>query len=63
MRALQKNATWELMPLPHEKKTVGCRWIYTLKLKANGSIERYKAKLAAKGYTQIYGWATRRPLP
>ncbi|CAL9011097.1 unnamed protein product, partial [Prunus brigantina] len=29
MRALQKNGTWELVPLPHGKKTVGCRWIYT----------------------------------
>ncbi|CAL8152358.1 unnamed protein product [Prunus armeniaca] len=55
MRALQKNVTWELVPLPHGKKTVGCRWIYTVKLKANGSIERYKARLLAKGYTQRYG--------
>ena len=55
MRALQKNGTWELVPLPHGKKTVGCRWIYTVKLKADGSIERYKARLVAKGYTQRYG--------
>ncbi|CAL2267275.1 unnamed protein product [Prunus armeniaca] len=54
MRALQKNVTWELVLLPHGKKTVGCRWIYTVKLKANGSIERYKARLVAKGYTQRY---------
>ncbi|BBG93591.1 transposable element gene [Prunus dulcis] len=39
MRALQKNDTWELMPLPHGKKTMGCR---------------YKARLVAKGYTQRY---------
>ncbi|CAL8155461.1 unnamed protein product [Prunus armeniaca] len=55
MRALQKNVTWELMPLPHGKKTVGCMWIYTVKLKENGSIEKYKAILVAKGYTQRYG--------
>ncbi|CAL9004267.1 unnamed protein product, partial [Prunus brigantina] len=55
MRALQKNGTWELVPLPHGKKTVGCRWIYTVKLKADGSVERYKARLVAKGYTQRYG--------
>ncbi|CAL8131707.1 unnamed protein product [Prunus armeniaca] len=54
MRALQKNVTWELVPLPHGKKTVGCRWIYTVKLKADGSVERYKARLVAKGYTQRY---------
>ncbi|KAI5318340.1 hypothetical protein L3X38_038048 [Prunus dulcis] len=54
MRALQKSATWELVPLPHKKKTVGYRWIYTIKLKTNGSIEIYKAKLVANGYTQRY---------
>ncbi|CAL2248819.1 unnamed protein product [Prunus armeniaca] len=54
MRALQKNATWELVPLPHKKKTMGCKWIYTVKLKASGFIERYKAKLVANEYTQRY---------
>ena len=38
MEALQKNSTWELVPLPEEKKTVGCRWIYTVKLNPDGSI-------------------------
>ncbi|VVA28786.1 PREDICTED: Retrovirus-related Pol poly from transposon, partial [Prunus dulcis] len=52
MRALQKNVTWELMPLPHGKKTVGCKWIYTMKVKADRSVERYKAKLEAKGFTK-----------
>ncbi|KAI5336987.1 hypothetical protein L3X38_016256 [Prunus dulcis] len=55
MRALQKNVIWKLMPLPHGKKTVGCMWIYTMKLKANGSVERYKVRLVANGYTQRYG--------
>ncbi|CAL2271615.1 unnamed protein product [Prunus armeniaca] len=55
MRALQKNVTWELVPLPHGKKTVGCRWIYTMKMKADGSVEIHKARLMAKGYTQRYG--------
>ncbi|CAL8997528.1 unnamed protein product [Prunus brigantina] len=55
MQALQKNSTWELVPLPSGKRTVGCRWIYTIKLKADGSIEWYKARLVVKGYTQRYG--------
>ncbi|PRQ41827.1 putative RNA-directed DNA polymerase [Rosa chinensis] len=55
MEALQKNDTWEIAPLPQGKKTIGCRWIYTVKLKADGSIDRYKARLVAKGYTQKYG--------
>ncbi|KAH9675580.1 retrovirus-related pol polyprotein from transposon RE1 [Citrus sinensis] len=55
MRSLQKNQTWELVDLPPGKKPVGCRWIYTIKYKADGSIERYKVRLVAKGYTQTYG--------
>jgi hypothetical protein len=55
MGALLKNQTWTLVPLPQRKKTVGCRWVFSVKHKANGSIERYKARLVAKGYTQTYG--------
>ena len=55
MDALQRNKTWELVDLPRGKKTVGCRWIYTVKLNSSGNIDRYKARLVAKGYTQKYG--------
>ncbi|RVW66679.1 Retrovirus-related Pol polyprotein from transposon RE1 [Vitis vinifera] len=51
----RKNETWELVECPPGKKPVGCRWIYTVKYKADGSIERFKARLVAKGYTQTYG--------
>ncbi|CAL2255956.1 unnamed protein product [Prunus armeniaca] len=51
MDALNKNKTWDLVPLPRGKKAVGCRWVFTLKHKADGSIDRYKARLVAKGYT------------
>lgn len=55
MKALKKNQTWTLETLPRGKKTVGCGWVFTIKHNADGSIERYKARLAAKGYTQTYG--------
>lgn len=55
LRALQKNNTWEVTELPKGKKTVGCKWVFTVKCKADGSIDRYKARLVAKGYTQAYG--------
>jgi hypothetical protein len=55
MGALLKNQTWTLVPLPQGKKTVWCRWIFSVKHKVDGSIERYKARLVAKGYTQTYG--------
>ncbi|XP_057495256.1 retrovirus-related Pol polyprotein from transposon TNT 1-94 isoform X3 [Actinidia eriantha] len=55
MKALHKNNTWEVVEIPKGHKTVGCKWVFTVKHKADGSIERYKARLVAKGYTQTYG--------
>ena len=55
MHALEKNGTWEVVPKPKEKVPVGCKWVFTIKYKVDGSIERYKARLVAKGYTQTYG--------
>lgn len=55
MNALKKNDTWELVELPDGKKPVGCKWVFTVKHKADGSVERYKARLVAKGFTQTYG--------
>jgi len=55
MRALKKNDTWELVPMPKGVNPMGCRWVYNLKYNADGSLERYKARLVAKGYTQTYG--------
>ena len=36
--ALENNKTWEKCELPREKKTVGCRWVYTIKYLADGNI-------------------------
>jgi hypothetical protein len=55
MAALDANATWELVALPKDKKAIGCKWVYKVKLNADGSVSRYKAKLVAKGYAQTYG--------
>lgn len=55
MAALGKNQTWELMQLPKGKHRVDCKWIYTVKYKSDGSLDKNKAKLVAKGYTQVYG--------
>lgn len=54
MTALEKNWTWELVNLLLGKQPMGCKWIYTVKYKENGSIVKYKARLVAKGYTQTY---------
>ena len=44
-----------MVDLPPGQSVVGCRWAYKIKTKADGSVERYKAPLVAKGFTQEYG--------
>ena len=55
LEALDKNKTWELVPIPQDKKAVGCKWVFTVKQNPEGQVERYKARLLAKGYSQTYG--------
>lgn len=55
MVALEENKTWEVEDLPKEKTTIGCKWVFTIKYKSDGTLKRYKATLVAKGFTQIYG--------
>ena len=55
MRALEMNGTWDLVSLPRGKTPVGSKWVFTIKYKLDGSMERYKAKLVAKVFTQTYG--------
>ena len=47
--------TCALPIFPPGEKTVGCKWVFTVKHLQDGSIERYKARLVAKGFTQIPG--------
>ncbi|XP_068336409.1 uncharacterized protein [Pyrus communis] len=44
----------DITKLPTGKKVVGCKWIYKLKFKSDGSIERHKARLVARGFTQTF---------
>jgi hypothetical protein len=44
-----------LVPPPQGKKTVRCRWVFSVKHKVDGSIERYRVRLVAKRYNQTYG--------
>ncbi|KAL5713883.1 Beta-galactosidase 8 [Ranunculus cassubicifolius] len=53
--ALLKTQTWTLVPPAQHQNVIGCRWIYKLKHKSNGDIERRKARLVAKGYNQQSG--------
>ena len=55
MQALEANGTWDIVKLPAGKKVVGNKWVFTVKYQSNGSIDRYKERLVAQGFTQIQG--------
>jgi len=55
IQVLESNNTWDLCPLPKGKSAIGCKWVYKIKYHSDGSIERYRARLVSKGYTQVQG--------
>ena len=55
MAALHSSGTWDLVTLPTSKTSIGCRWVYTVKIGSDGLMDRLKARLVSKRYTQVYG--------
>ena len=53
--AIQKNQTWDLVNLPEGKKAIGLKWVFRTKYHADGSIQKHKARLVTKGYSQQQG--------
>ena len=56
MTALYSTGTWDHFVLPFGKVPVGCRWVYIVKVDLDGQVDRLKACLVVKGYTQVYGY-------
>jgi hypothetical protein len=54
MVALDTNATWELVTLPKDKTTIGCKWVYKVKYNVDRFINKYKTRLVTKGSIQTY---------
>ena len=62
MESICSNDVWDLVELPNNRRPVGCKWVFKRKTKANGSIEQYKARLVARGFSQKQGLDTFSPV-
>ncbi len=55
VQTLEQANTWNIVACPPKKNVVGSKWVFRIKRKVDGSINKYKACLVAWGFTQIYG--------
>ncbi|KAA0058198.1 pentatricopeptide repeat-containing protein [Cucumis melo var. makuwa] len=51
MDSLESNRTWHLVDLPPGCKAIDCKWVLRKKLKSDGSVDKYKTRLVAKGFS------------
>jgi hypothetical protein len=52
LAALERIGTWDIVPLPPHTVPITCKWVFKVKTKSDGSIERHKARLVARGFQQ-----------
>lgn len=55
INAMTRTGTWDLVPAEQAQNVVGCRWVFRIKRLPDGSVERYKSRLVAKGFHQRPG--------
>eukprot|EP00253_Pinus_taeda_P021117 PITA_21117 len=55
MAYLNKNEVWDLVELPVGRKPIGSKWVFKRKTNVKGKVEKYKARLVEKGYSQVLG--------
>ena len=55
LSSMDKNSVWELVDQPPSRKVIRNKWVLKVKRKADGSIDKYKARLVVKGFTQEEG--------
>nr|GEX70854.1 retrovirus-related Pol polyprotein from transposon TNT 1-94 [Tanacetum cinerariifolium] len=55
MAALKQNGTWDLVPQPPRSNVVGWKWVFRTEFHADNTIDKFKARLVAQGFTQVLG--------
>ena len=55
MHSLTKNKTWDLVKKPTDRKIITCKWVLRIKYDPQGQPVRFKARLVARGFTQVPG--------
>jgi hypothetical protein len=55
MKSMSSNHVWDIEEIPKGAKTIGYKWVYKTKYDSNGNVEKYKARVVEKGFTQIEG--------
>ena len=53
--ALERTGTWDLVSPPPGVRPITCKWVYKIKTRSDGSLERYNARLVARGFQQEQG--------
>lgn len=54
-KALMQNNTWTLVPYSSDMHVVQNKWVFRTKYKADGSLDKFKTRLVAKGFQQMPG--------
>ena len=52
IEAIERNNTWDLVDLPADKNVIGVKWVYKTKLNEKGEIDKHKAILVARVFSQ-----------
>lgn len=55
LESIKRNETWQLVSLPSDKKPIGVKWVYKVKVNPSGEVVKHKAKLVARGFLQKAG--------
>ena len=50
--APMNNKAWHLVPSNQGRNIIDCKWVYNVKIKAKGTIDRYTTRIVVKGFKQ-----------